>query len=118
MNTVGFGQHVRLCISHDSPEKQNQQVIYTRVRVWWFSRSVVSDACDPVDCSPPGSSVHGILQARTLEWAAISFSRGYTHTQTHELTRGTVEAGQYQPAVSELEAQESPWGGPSPSLQA
>ena len=30
--------------------------------------------CDPMDCSPPGSSVHGILQARTLEWFAISFS--------------------------------------------
>ena len=30
--------------------------------------------CDPVDCSPPGSSVHGILQARILEWGAISFS--------------------------------------------
>ena len=30
--------------------------------------------CDPVDCSPPGSSVHGILQARILEWVAISFS--------------------------------------------
>ena len=32
--------------------------------------------CDPMDCSPPGSSVHGILQARILEWVAISFSRG------------------------------------------
>ena len=32
--------------------------------------------CDPVDCSPPGPSVHGILQARILEWVAISFSRG------------------------------------------
>ena len=31
---------------------------------------------DPVDCSPPGSSVNGILQARILEWVAISFSRG------------------------------------------
>ena len=30
--------------------------------------------CDPMDCSPPGFSVHGILQARTLEWDAISFS--------------------------------------------
>ena len=28
--------------------------------------------CDPMDCSPPGSSVHGILQARILEWVAIS----------------------------------------------
>ena len=32
--------------------------------------------CDPMDCSPPGSSVHGISQARTLEWVAVSFSRG------------------------------------------
>ena len=35
---------------------------------WWFSHSVVSDSCNPMDCSPPGSSVHGILQARVLEW--------------------------------------------------
>ena len=33
--------------------------------------------CDPVDCSPPGSSVHGILQARILEWVAISFQIAY-----------------------------------------
>ena len=32
--------------------------------------------CGPVDCSPPGSSVQGISQARILEWVAISFSRG------------------------------------------
>ena len=32
--------------------------------------------CDPVDCRPSGSSVHGISQARILEWVAISFSRG------------------------------------------
>ena len=32
--------------------------------------------CDPADCSLPGSSAHGILQARTLEWVAISFSKG------------------------------------------
>ena len=30
--------------------------------------------CDPMDCNPPGSSVHGILQARVLEWGAIAFS--------------------------------------------
>ena len=37
--------------------------------------------CDPVDCSPPGSSVHGILQARVLEWGAIAFSgRSRRHT--------------------------------------
>ena len=41
-----------------------------------FSHSVMSDSCDPMDCSLSGSSVHGILQARILEWVAISFSRG------------------------------------------
>ena len=36
-----------------------------------------STLCDPIDGSPPGSSVPGILQARTLEWAAISFSNAW-----------------------------------------
>ena len=41
--------------------------------------------CDPMDCSPPGSSVHGILQARVLEWVAVSFSRSSSRhrDQTH-----------------------------------
>ena len=43
---------------------------------WKWSRSVLSDSLGPVDCSPPSSSIHGILQARILEWVAISFSRG------------------------------------------
>ena len=34
--------------------------------------------CNPMDCSPPGSSVHGILQVRTLEWVAIPFSRVFS----------------------------------------
>ena len=38
--------------------------------------SVMSDFCDPLDCSPPGSSVHGIFKARILEWVAVSYSRG------------------------------------------
>ena len=49
------------------------------------SHLVVSDSCDPMVCSLPGSSVHGILQARILEWVAISFSRGSSQSrnQTH-----------------------------------
>ena len=35
--------------------------------------------CDPIDSSPPGSSVLGILQARTLEWVAISFSTRHVY---------------------------------------
>ena len=42
------------------------------------SESEVAQSCptlsDPVDCSPPGSSIHGIFQARILEWGAIAFS--------------------------------------------
>ena len=41
---------------------------------WKWSRSVVSDCSDPMDCSLPGSSVHGIFQAKVLEWGAIAFS--------------------------------------------
>ena len=41
---------------------------------WKWSDSVVSDSSDPMDCSPPDSSVHGIFQARVLEWGAIAFS--------------------------------------------
>ena len=44
------------------------------------NESEVTQSCptpsDPMDCSPPGSSIHGSFQARVLEWVAISFSRG------------------------------------------
>ena len=41
--------------------------------------------CDPMDCNPPGSSVHGILQATILEWVAMPSSRGsfWPRNQTH-----------------------------------
>ena len=46
----------------------------------WKKESAVAQSCptlsDPMDCSPPCSSVHGIFEARILEWVAISFSRG------------------------------------------
>ena len=38
--------------------------------------------CNPMDCSLPGSCIHGILQARVLEWVAISFSRGLPNSGT------------------------------------
>ena len=42
---------------------------------WWFSHYVVSSSCDPMDCRPPGSCIHGISQAKILQWVAIAFSR-------------------------------------------
>ena len=49
--------------------------------------------CDPMDCSPTGSSVHGILQARILEWGAISFSRG--SSQPRDWTRVSHITGRH-----------------------
>ena len=52
----------------------------------WVQSSKISSSirilCDPRDCSLPGFSVHGISQARILEWVDISFST-FTHTHTH-----------------------------------
>ena len=56
--------------------------------------SVVSDSCDPVDCSPPGSSVPGILQAGTLQWAATPSSRGSSPPVSHA-SSCTGRAGPY-----------------------
>ena len=49
--------------------------------------------CDPVDCNLPGSFVHGILQARILEWVAISFSRG--SSRPRDWTRVSRLAGRH-----------------------
>ena len=54
---------------------------------------VVSDSCDPMDCSLPGSSIHRILQARILEWVAISFSRGSSQPRTR--TQVSCIAGRF-----------------------
>ena len=67
--------------------------VFFMLNVWEFKKYWISSAiyyllwvsevtqlcptlCDPMDCSLPGSSVHGILQARVVEWVAISFFRG------------------------------------------
>ena len=47
--------------------------------------------CDPTDCSPPGSSIHGVLQARILEWVSIPFCRG--SFQPRDWTRIACIAG-------------------------
>ena len=51
--------------------------------------------CDPMDCSPPGYSVHGILQARILEWVAMPSSRGSSQLRdrTHILSVSCMQVG-------------------------
>ena len=46
--------------------------------------------CNPMDCSLPGSFVHGILQARKLEWVALPFSRGSSHSRDQTQVSHTV----------------------------
>ena len=75
--TALFKKHIK---SGDLWKKQSLSILNPCMKcknhlIHW-SRSVVSDSLRPMDCSPPGSSLHGILQARILEWVAISFSRG------------------------------------------
>ena len=48
--------------------------------------------CNPMDCSPPGSSVLGILQARILDWVAMSSSRGIFLTQGLKLGLSALQA--------------------------
>ena len=67
-------------IVNDKPDEELQSVGLAScpadLNVWLCS--VMSDSCDPMDYSPLGSSVHGLLQDRILEWVAISPSRNQT----------------------------------------
>ena len=63
-----------LCYFTDFPEHCLNMIWVCGVEVL-VAQSCLT-LCDPMDCSPPGSSVHGILQARMLEGVAIPFSRG------------------------------------------
>ena len=58
---------------------------------------------DPKDCSPPGSSAHGILQAKILEWVAIPFSKG--SSQTRDQTQISWIAGRFLTVWATKEAQ-------------
>ena len=84
--------------------------------VCFLCPSVVSDSYDPMDCSPPGSSVHGIFQARILEWVAISSSRNVKSLSRVRLF-GTPWTVAYQAPLSiEFSRQQYQSGLPFPSL--
>ena len=68
-------------IKDTSKIEQRQTCIHLVVCVYIYAASAAAKLlqscptlCDPIDGSPPGSAIPGILQARTLEWVAISFS--------------------------------------------
>ena len=53
-----------------------QAIVHGVAKNWIQLSGLCLTLCDPMDYSLPGSSVHGIFQARILEWVTISFSRG------------------------------------------
>ena len=79
--------------------------------------------CDPIDGSPPGSPVPGILQARTLEWVAISFSNAWKwKVKVKSLSRARLPAtpwtAAYQAPLSLGFSRQEYWSGvPLPSLR-
>ena len=81
-----------------------------------------STLCDPIDCSPPGSAIPRILQARTLEWVAISFSNSWKwKVKVKSLSRvrllATPWTAAYQAPPSMGFSRQEYWSGvPLPSL--
>ena len=78
-------QPTRLCRPWDSPGKNTGVGCHFLLQCRKVkSESEVSQSCptlrDSMDCSPPGSSIHGIFQARVPEWDAIAFSKGIATT--------------------------------------
>ena len=67
--TPGFSGGLTPCCS---PAHESTTTVYACM----LSHFHRVQLCDPMDCSPPGTSVHGILQERILEWVAMSHSRG------------------------------------------
>ena len=70
--------------------------------------------CDPMDCSLPGSSLHGILQARVLEWVAISFPRGSSWPRDQTWVSGIP--GRHFNLWATREALKKPQRSPNSSL--
>ena len=74
------GQPTRLPCPWDSPGKNTGMGCHFLLQCMKMkSEREVAQSCptlsDPMDCSPPGSSIHGIFQARVLEWVVIAFSK-------------------------------------------
>ena len=90
------GEHTDICISQNSQNQKELLLYQVSLKVKLTVSSALEHTrpnipsicpkslhscptlCDPMDHSPPVSSIHGILQAGVLEWVAFSFSRGYS----------------------------------------
>ena len=126
----------RLCWEEYREEKVSQQPVYTKLIYCSFCGKLDAAAaaaeslqscptlCNPIDSSPPGSTAPGILQARTLEWVAISFSNAWKwNMKVKSLSRvrlfATPWTAAHQAPPSMGFARQEYWSGvpmPSPKL--
>ena len=85
---IGLGELLSLLVLQQKRKSEQPLAHTSQTGLCYVSRSVMSDSLppDPIDCSPPGSSVHGISQASILEWVAISFSKGISLDQRLSLS--------------------------------
>ena len=72
---------------------QTHRIVLDAISVYVLAPQSCLTLCDPMDCSRSGSSVHGILQARTLEWVTIPFSRG--SSRPRDRTQVSCIAGRF-----------------------
>ena len=96
---------VRLCVTPETAAHQAPLSLgFSRQQHWSglpfpspMHESEVTQSCpilsDPMDCSPPGSSIHGIFQAKVLEWVAIAFSKNSLKYMKQKLTKIKQETG-------------------------
>ena len=106
LNKLKISVHTKICL------QMFITAVFTNVKIWkqtrghstgeiknklWCTCAKLLQSCltlcDPMDCSPPGSSVHGILQARTLEWVAMPSFRGSSRPRNGSLSLLHWQAG-------------------------
>ena len=114
LGAFSMSTHIKICYSHT--------VIYFAAAA--KSLQSCPTLCDPIDCSPPGSPIPGILQARTLGWVAISFSNAWKwKVKVKSLSRvwlfETPWTAAYQGPPSMVFSRQKYWSGvplPSPVI--
>ena len=89
-----------LCLEGRVMDKIRSNLCLLNFMIWWLNVTNMYESevaqlcptlCDPMDCSWPGFSVHGIFQAGVLEWVAISFSKG--SSQPRDRTQASCIVG-------------------------
>ena len=113
----GLRPHQNCFNVHTSTSSLLMMMIYICIYMYMCAQSFQScpTLCDPVDHGPPGSSVHGILQTRILEWIAISFSSNKVWSEWSEWSEVTQPCLTLRPHRLQPTRLPCPWDFPGKS---